>query len=84
MDFFTIMGQVAIIFTIIIFGFVGARYNLLSANMNKGFSEFVLNIAIPFTIVSSFQQDIPQKALADGGQIFIFGLLRHILFIIFV
>lgn len=54
MDYKIILNQILILFIIIAVGYVGAKKNIINEELNKGLSKILVNITLPFLIVSSY------------------------------
>jgi len=77
-----VVNQVAIMFIIIIIGYICKKLGFVNREVIKGMNEILLNLAIPAMVLASFNQDIPKSALSGGLVVFVFALLSHIASII--
>lgn len=78
MNITTVLNQVFILFIILLIGFVSRRKGILNHETNRKLTDFLLNVTIPFTIISSFNQDYPKNALYSAGLVFVFSFLIHL------
>lgn len=85
-DFFLTLQKVAVLFLLIVIGFVAGRANLISEKGQKDITQLVLYITMPATIFSAMQLEMNQERLNTSFTIlgimvfcyivmFIFGLL---------
>lgn len=79
MNFITVLNQVIILFAILLVGFFARKKKILDQATNHGFTEFLLNITIPFTIISSFNQSLPRGVLFNAVLVFAFSFSIHLL-----
>ena len=54
MELSTITESVLSLFMIIMVGFYGSRKKIITPELNKGLTDILIKIALPFMIVSSF------------------------------
>jgi predicted permease len=71
------MNQVLIIFIILVVGVICRVKNILTKEITKGLSHFLMSVVLPFNIISSFNQTLPSGALVNAGYIFGFAFLIH-------
>lgn len=79
MNFITALNQVVILFAIMLVGFFARKKKILDQATNHGFTEFLLNVTIPFTIISSFNQSLQKDVLFNASLVFIFSFSIHLL-----
>lgn len=79
MSFNVVFNQVIVLFLVLLIGFIARKKNILSAEINKGLTEFLVNVTMPLTIISSFNQEYPESALLNAGKIFLLSTLIHLL-----
>lgn len=72
-----VFNQVAIMFIIIIIGYICKKLDYVNREVIKGMNEILLNIAIPAMVLSSFNQEIASSALSGGLIVFVFALITH-------
>jgi malate permease and related proteins len=77
MNFNNILNQVIILFFIMIVGFVARKKNIINSEVNKGLSEILLNITLPFMIIASFNFSFDKNMLHNSAVLFIYSLLMH-------
>ncbi|MEN8906588.1 MAG: AEC family transporter [Clostridiales bacterium] len=77
MKFTVVFSQVLILFIILIIGFISRKFKILNVETNKSLTEFLVNVTIPFTIISSFNQKYPHSAMLNAGKIFLLSFLIH-------
>lgn len=82
MNIITVMNQVIIIFLILVVGFICRKKNIITKEMNRGFSELLMSIVLPFNIISSFNQHLSNNELVNALHIFIIAMLIHLFSII--
>jgi len=59
--------QILILFMIMAVGFIARRANIIRVEMTKGLSDLLLNITLPFLIITSFNSRFSQTLLVNGG-----------------
>lgn len=72
-----VLSRVLSIFILIIVGYVARKSKVLDQALVRGLSGFVLNVALPFTIVASFDRTIPRSALPDLGRVALWAVAVH-------
>ncbi|WP_024613482.1 AEC family transporter [Clostridium sp. Ade.TY] len=78
----TIINQVIILFLIIIVGIYASKKKIITDEGNKTLSNFLLNIALPFLILSSFDYNISKEVIHNACLIFIYSAVIHIFLIL--
>ncbi len=78
----TIINQVIILFLIMIVGVYARKKNIITDESNKSLSQFLLNIALPFLILSSFDYNISKEAIKNAELIFLYSTVIHIFLIL--
>ncbi len=79
MKFETIITQIIVLFLIIIIGFFARKRNIINNEVNKGLTELLLNITLPFLIITSFNFDFSIDMLFKSGVIFVYTLFIFII-----
>lgn len=67
MKYYDILTQILVLFLIMVIGFYARRKNIITYQVNKGLTEILLNITLPFMIVSSFNFDFSMDMLQKSG-----------------
>lgn len=83
MGFITIMNSVFVILLMILLGFICKKLGYVNKEVTKGFTEILLNIAIPAITISSFNQDLPASALSGAIVLLIFAFVSNVLAALF-
>jgi malate permease and related proteins len=73
-----VINQVAILFIIMGIGMFARKKKMLNDEVKKGFTDFLLTIALPCMIVSSFNQEFSMDILLNAGSILLFSVITHI------
>lgn len=76
-----VINQVLILFLIIGVGYAARKIGILNKELNKGFSDLLLKVTLPFMIVGSFNHKFSPEMMKNIKSIFIYSLLIHILLI---
>lgn len=76
-----VINQVLILFLIIAVGYIARKIGILNKEMNKGLSDLLLKITLPFMIVASFNYKFSPEMMKNIKSIFIYSLIIHILLI---
>ncbi|GAA0070160.1 AEC family transporter [Clostridium sardiniense] len=79
----TIINQVIILFLIMLVGVYARKKNIITEESNESLSKFLLNIALPFLILSSFDYNISKEEIFNAELIFLYSTVIH-LFLIFI
>lgn len=78
----TIVNQVIILFLIILVGVYASKKKIITDEGNKNLSSFLLNIALPFLILSSFNYNISKEEIHNAILIFFYSAAIHIFLIL--
>jgi predicted permease len=73
-----LINQVIVLFVIMVVGFYAKKRRFLNAETDKGLSELLINITLPFMIVTSFNIKYEAEMVANAQQILIYSFLIHI------
>lgn len=73
MEFDTIKTQIIVLFLIMIIGFYARKRNIINVQVNKGLTELLLNITLPFTIITSFNYDFSIDMLQESGVLLVYS-----------
>lgn len=79
MELDTIKTQIIVLFLIMIVGFFARKRSIINAQINKGLTEILLNITLPFMIVSSFNFSFSIDMLQKSGVILIYSICIFII-----
>lgn len=77
MEYVNIINQIIILFLIIIVGFIAGKANIISQEANITLSKIMLNVTLPFLIISAFNFDFSSDMLKTAGIIFVISLFVH-------
>ncbi len=69
--------RVVSIFILVIVGYLSRKAKALDPPLVKGLSGFILNVAIPFTIIAGFDRSIPRSALPDLARMVLWAIALH-------
>lgn len=78
-----IINQVTILFLLILIGFIIRKLNILTLELNKGLSDFLLYVTLPFSIIVSFNIPFSKTMFSNAGIVLLISLAIHI-FAIFI
>lgn len=73
-----LINQVMVLFIIMMVGFYAKKKKFLSNTVDKGLSELLLNITLPFMIVTSFNIKYEAAMVNNAQKILIYSFLIHI------
>jgi malate permease and related proteins len=77
MDYIKIVNQVIILFLIMIVGYFARKKDIINSEVNKGLSELLLNITLPFMIVASFNYSFSKDMLNKALTLFVYSIIIH-------
>ena len=83
MDQVIIVNQVATLFLLILVGFIIRKLGIINRELNKGLSNLLLYVTLPFSIVTSFNFPFSKTLLSNAMVILIISVAIH-LFAIFI
>ena len=72
-----VFSRVLSIFILIVIGYAARKVKAMNQSLISGLSGFILNVAIPFTILASFDRNIPKSALPDLGKTALWAIALH-------
>ncbi len=78
-----VVNQVAILFLLILVGFIIRKLELLNRELNKGLSDFLLYVTLPFSIVISFNIPFSKALLSNAAIVLLISIIIHV-FAIFI
>ena len=73
-----LVNQVMVLFIIMMVGFYAKKKKFLNNIVDKGLSELLLNITLPFMIVTSFNIKYEATMVSNAQKILIYSFLIHI------
>ena len=73
-----LINQVIVLFIIMAVGFYAKKKKFLNSAVDKGLSELLLNITLPFMIITSFNIKYEPAMVNNARKIFIYSFLIHI------
>ncbi|EYE89043.1 transporter [Fervidicella metallireducens AeB] len=76
-----IFNQITVLFLIMIVGYIAKKRNIINSAVNKGFTELLLNITLPFMIVASFNFKFSRTMLVNAKNLFIISIVIYMVFI---
>lgn len=77
MNYLSIVNQISILFFIIGIGFIVGKLKIITNELNVGLSKVLLNVTLPFLIISAFNFDFSKDMLKTSGIILIISVLVH-------
>ncbi|MFA6366537.1 MAG: AEC family transporter [Candidatus Hydrogenedentales bacterium] len=72
-----VFSRVLSIFILIVIGYAARKAKAIDKSLMQGLSKFILNVAIPFTIIVGFDRNIPHSALPDLVKIGLWAVVLH-------
>ena len=78
-----IINQVTTLLFLIVFGYVIRKLGILNRQLNKGLSDLLLYVTLPFSIITSFNFPFSRTLLANGIIVLLISMAIH-LFAIFI
>lgn len=78
MDHTIVINQVIILFLLIFVGFLIRKLNILTLDLNKGLSDFLLYVTLPFSIIVSFNIPFSKTMFSNAGIVLLISLAIHI------
>ncbi|MBW9155990.1 AEC family transporter [Clostridium sp. FP2] len=73
-----LVNQVMVLFIVMMVGFYAKKKNFFNIIVDKGLSELLLNITLPFMIVTSFNIKYEATMVSNAQKILIYSFLIHI------
>ncbi|KRQ87972.1 putative transporter YfdV [Caloramator mitchellensis] len=73
-----IFTQVLVLFFIIVVGFFIRKKGIIDKKMNKGLTELILNVTLPFMIIASFNFPFSKDMLLNAGKLLLISALVHL------
>jgi predicted permease len=81
--FLSAFVQVAVLFTLIIAGYVLRKTGVLDMTVTRGFSRFIVNVSLPALAVSSLQIRFSRERLAEAALMFCVMVGCYLLYAVF-
>ncbi|MCX7903197.1 MAG: AEC family transporter [Caloramator sp.] len=78
MDVSRIFNQVLVLFFIMIVGYIARKKGIIEKSLNKGITELILNITLPFMIVSSFNYEFSKEMLLNAAKLYVISFVLHL------
>ncbi len=75
-----VVNQVLVLFLIMFIGIIAKKKNIIDEKINKGLTNFLLNITLPLLIINSFNIEYSQELLGNMMKVFGYTLLLYIFF----
>ncbi|PKL06355.1 MAG: AEC family transporter [Spirochaetae bacterium HGW-Spirochaetae-9] len=72
-----VLSRIFSIFILIVIGYAARKTKVLDPSLTRGLSGFILNVAIPFTIIAGFDRNIPSSVLPDLGRVALWAVGIH-------
>ncbi|MFD3156448.1 AEC family transporter [Haloimpatiens sp. FM7330] len=76
-----IINQFMVLFLVMGIGYYGRKRNIITSEMNKGMSQLLLRITLPFMIIVSFDYKFSPELMSNIVKILIYSLIIHIFLI---
>lgn len=77
MEFNIIVTQIAVLFLIMVIGFLARKKDIISGDMTKKLSELILMITQPLLIIASFNLELSKEMLGNMALVFILSVGIH-------
>lgn len=78
-----VINQVTTLFLLILTGFIIRKLGIINRELNKGLSDILLYVTLPFSIVTSFNFPFSTTLLSNAAIVFLISVVIH-LFAIFI
>lgn len=73
-----LINQVIVLFIIMMVGFYAKKKKFLNNTVDKGLSELLINITLPFMIVTSFNIKYEAQMVSNAQKILLYSFIIHI------
>ncbi len=77
MEYLKVFNQIIVLFLIMIVGYYSGKKKIINQEVNKGLSELLLNITIPFMIIASFNYDFSWEMLRRAGVLLFYSFVMY-------
>lgn len=74
-----ILNQIIVLFMIMVVGFFARKKGMINNEVNKGLSQLLLNITLPFMIIASFNIEFTSEILVNGVKLLIYSIIIYII-----
>lgn len=78
----TVFYSVISLFLIIVVGVIGSKFRIITSELNDGLIKFLLNITLPFMVVSSFSFSFDSSIKSNVIKGFYYSLIAYIILIL--
>jgi malate permease and related proteins len=78
-----VINQVIVLFLMMLVGVYATKRGFVNKEVEKGLSELLLNITLPFLIVSTFNLEFDNSLLANAKSIAVYSIIIHIVLYVF-
>ncbi|MEF9934044.1 MAG: AEC family transporter [Clostridium sp.] len=78
MEYSNILNQILILFLVMAVGFVAGKKSIITQEVNYGLSKILINITLPFMIVSSFSFEFSKEMFHTGVTLLIISMVIHL------
>ncbi|SEF51582.1 hypothetical protein SAMN05660865_00408 [Caloramator fervidus] len=82
MDLNNVFSQVLILFFIMLVGYFSRKRNIIEKSINKGLIELILNITLPFMILSSFNYEFSKEMLINAFRLYTISLVLYLTLVV--
>lgn len=73
-----VIGQVLILFFMMIIGYISRKSNVIKENMNKELSEILLKVTLPCLIISSFNISYSKDIASNAFKLLLYSAVIHV------
>ena len=77
-----VVNQVATLFLLILTGYLIRKIGILNRELNRGLSDFLLYVTLPFSIITSFNVPFSKTLLSNAALVFLISIGIHVLAIV--
>src|SRR5690554_4451087 len=73
-----IINQVTVLFLLMMIGLYTTKRGIVTETIIEGFSSFLLNVSLPFMVITAFHMEFSREMLRDAGVVFLFSAALHL------
>lgn len=73
-----VIGQVLILFFIMVIGYIARKTEVIKEDMNKGLSEMLLKVTLPCLIISSFNISYSKDTASNAFKLLFYSTVIHL------
>ena len=84
MAFFTAFVQVAVLFILIVAGYVSRKIGVLDLSLTRGISRFIVTLTLPCLAISSLQAELSREKVTEAILVFCVMTGCYILYTVYV